>query len=80
MGGAGRPIAGIFEVVETSVGSEIMFLLTGFFRLPMAEPERLVAAGEALPSCRPGGKGNVGVLTVEIAGERSRRGGVELAV
>ena len=76
LGGAGRLTAGMFDVVETRVGSEIMFFVTDFLRPAKPEAERWPSGGSpALYEI--GYDGSVGVEAFESAGELS--GGVELA-
>jgi hypothetical protein len=76
-GGAGRLKAGMFDVLETRVGSEIMFFVTDFLRPAKLEAERWPNEGRNPLSCEVGYDGSVGVETFESAGELS--GGVELA-
>jgi hypothetical protein len=77
-GGAGRLTAGMFDVLERRVGSEIMFFVTDFLRPAKPEAERWPNEGRSPPpSCEIGYDESVGVETFESAGELS--GGVELA-
>jgi len=76
LGGAGRLTAGMLDVLEMRVGSEIIFFVTDFLRPVKAEAARYPNGGRP-PSLGIGCDGSVGVETFESAGELS--GGVELA-
>jgi hypothetical protein len=67
----------MLEVLDTSVGSEIMFFVTDFLRPESAEAERYPNDEGCPASIDMGCDANVGVEMFESAGELS--GGVELA-
>lgn len=76
-GGAGRLTEGMLEVLDRSLGSEIMFLVTDFLRPARPVAERCPNDEGSPPSLEIEWVARVGVETFESAGELS--GGVELA-
>jgi hypothetical protein len=67
----------MLDVLDTRVGSEIMFFVTDFLRPESAEAERYPTDEGNPASMDTGWDANVGVEMFESAGEL--RGGVELA-
>jgi hypothetical protein len=67
----------MLDVLDTRVGSEIMFFVTDFLRPESAEAERYPIDEGSPASIDTGCDANVGVEMFDSAGELS--GGVELA-